>query len=58
MHIPGAKLPPKGLVQAIYALGNRTALTRYAEDGRPEIDTGVFDGWIEFFGVCFRRGGH
>ena len=39
-----AKLPPKGgLVQAIrYALGNWTALTRYAEDGRLEIDTDEF----------------
>jgi transposase len=35
-----AKLPPKGgLAQAIrYALANWTALTRYTEDGRLEID--------------------
>jgi transposase len=35
-----AKLPPKGgLAQAIrYALANWTALTRYSEDGRLEID--------------------
>jgi transposase len=35
-----AKLPPKGgLAQAIrYALSNWTALTRYADDGRLEID--------------------
>ena len=35
-----AKLPPKGgLAQAIrYALGNWTALTRYIDDGRLEID--------------------
>src|SRR5512144_2559966 len=35
-----ARLPPKGgLAQAIrYALGNRAALVRYADDGRLEID--------------------
>ena len=35
-----ARLPPKGgLAQAIrYALGNWTALVRYADDGRLEID--------------------
>jgi hypothetical protein len=40
-----ARLPPKGgLAQAIrYALGNWTALVRYADNGRLEIDTDVFD---------------